>query len=91
MLYVSDFDADSLGIYSIDDGELLPIAPRTGEGPESMAFSKAGNLLFVVDTRSGDVAVIRTSTNSLLNLFPVGAKPNDIAVKAFLIPAHNSL
>ena len=91
LLYVSDFDADSLGVYSIDDGELLPVAPRTGDGPESMAFSKAGNLLFVVDTRSGDVAVIRTSTNSLLNLFPVGAKPNDIAVKAFLVPAHHSL
>ena len=91
LLYVSDFDADSLGVYSIDDGELLPVAPRTGDGPESMAFSKAGNLLFVVDTRSGDVAVIRTSTNSLLNLFPVGAKPNDITVKAFLVPPHHSL
>ena len=85
MLYVSDFDADSLGIYSIDDGELLTVAPRTGDGPESMAFSKAGNLLFVVDTRSGDVAVIRTSTNSLLTLLPVGAKPNDIADKAFIV------
>ncbi|MFZ1942235.1 MAG: YncE family protein, partial [Acidobacteriaceae bacterium] len=85
LLYVSDFDADSLGVYSIDDGELLPVAPRTGDGPESMAFSKAGNLLFVVDARSGDVAVIRTSTNSLLNMFPVGAKPNDIADKAFNI------
>ena len=84
LLYVSDFDADSLGVYSIDDGELLPVAPRTGDGPESMAFSKAGNLLFVVDARSGDVAVIRTSTNSLLNMFPVGAKPNDIADKAFI-------
>lgn len=91
ILYVSDFDADSLGVYSIDDGELLPVAPRTGDGPESMAFSKAGNLLFVVDARSGDVAVIRTSTNSLLNLFPVGAKPNDITVKAFLVRAHHSL
>jgi YVTN family beta-propeller protein len=84
-LYVSDFDANSLGIYSIDDGALLPVAPRTGDGPESMAFSKARNLLFVVDTRSGDVAVIRTSTNSLLTLFPVGMKPNDIADKAFTI------
>ncbi len=91
MLYVSDFDADSLGVYSIDDGELMPAAPRTGDGPETMAFSKAGNLLLVVDTRSGDVAVIRTSTNSLLNLFPVGARPNDIVVKAFLVPAHHSL
>jgi YVTN family beta-propeller protein len=91
MLYVSDFDADSLGVYSIDDGELLPVAPRTGDGPESMAFSKAGNLLFVVDARSGDVAVIRTSTNSLLTMFPVGAKPNDIAIKAFLASPHHSL
>ncbi|MES2220093.1 MAG: YncE family protein [Acidobacteriota bacterium] len=91
LLYVSDFDADSLGVYSIDDGELSTVAPRTGDGPESMAFSKAGNLLFVVDTRSGDVAVIRTSTNSLLNLFPVGAKPNDIAIKAFLVPPHHAL
>ena len=90
ILYISDFDADTLGVYSIDDGELLPIAPRTGDGPESMAFSKAGNLLFVVDTRSGDVAVIRTSTNSILNMFPVGAKPNDITVKAFLVPAHHA-
>ncbi len=91
LLYVSDFDADSLGVYSIDDGELLPATPRTGDGPEAMAFSKAGNLLFVVDTRSGDVALIRTSTNSLLTLFPVGAKPNDITIKAFLVPAHHSL
>lgn len=91
MLYVSNFDADSLGVYSIDDGELLPIAPRTGDGPESMAFSKAENLLFVVDARSGDVAVIRTSTNSLLTMFPVGAKPNDITVKAFLVSPHHSL
>ncbi len=91
LLYVSDFDADTLGVYSIDDGELMPVAPRTGDGPETMAFSKAGNLLFVVNTRSGDVAVIRTSTNSLLNLFPVGAKPNDIVVKAFLVPPHHAL
>ncbi|MHB1794973.1 MAG: YncE family protein [Acidobacteriaceae bacterium] len=90
-LYVSDFDADSLGVFSIDDGELLPVAPRTGDGPDAMAFSKAGHLLFVLDARSGDVAVIRTAANSLLTMFPVGIKPNDIAVKAFLVPQHHSL
>lgn len=90
-LYVSDFDADSLGVFSIDDGELLPVQPHTGDGPDAMAFSKAGHLLFVVDARSGDAAVIRTSTNSLLTMFPVGMKPNDIAVKAFLVPPHHSL
>lgn len=84
-MYISDFDADSLGIFSIDDGMLLPNPPRTGGGPDAMAFSKAGHLLFVVDARSGDVAVIRTATNSLLTMFPVGRKPNNIAVKAFLV------
>lgn len=90
-MYVSDFDADSLGVFSIDDGDLLPVQPRTGDGPDAMAFSSAGNLLFVVDSHSGDVAVIRTSTNSLLTMFPVGMKPNDIAVKAFLLPSHHAL
>jgi YVTN family beta-propeller protein len=92
-LYISDFDADSLSVYSIDDGELLQDQPRTGDGPDAMAFSKAGNLLFVVDARSGDVAVIRTSSkpSSLLTMFPVGMKPNDIAIKAFLIPPHHAL
>lgn len=85
-MYVSDFDADSLTVFSIDDGQLLPVQARTGDGPDAMAFSSAGNLLFVVDSRSGDVAVIRTSSNSLLTMFPVGRKPNDIAVKAFLMP-----
>ncbi len=90
-LYVSDFDADSLGVFSIDDGELLPVQPRTGDGPDAMAFSKAGHLLFVLDARSGDVAVIRTASNSLLTMFPAGIKPNDIAVKAFLVPQRHSL
>ena len=90
ILYVSDFDADSLGIFSIDDAELEGTA-RTGDGPDAMAFSKAGHLLFVVDARSDDVAVIRMLTHSLLTMFPVGRKPNAIAVKAFLMPPHHSL
>jgi YVTN family beta-propeller protein len=89
-LYVSDFDADSLGIFSIDDGELAGTS-HTGDGPDAMAFSKAGNLLFAVDARSGDVAVIRTATHSLLTLLPSGNKPSEIAVKAFLVKHHPSL
>lgn len=89
-LYVSDFDADSLGIFSIDDGQLVGTS-RTGDGPDAMAFSKAGNLLFAVDVRSGDVAVIRTATHSLLTILPAGSKPNEIAVKAFLVKTHSRL
>ncbi|HWF67059.1 MAG TPA: YncE family protein [Acidobacteriaceae bacterium] len=88
-LYVSDFDADSLGVFSDDDGQLLPVQPRTGDGPDALAFSKAGDFLLAVDARSGDVAVIRTATHSLLTTLPVGRKPNEIAVKAFLVkPRH---
>lgn len=87
-LYVSDFDADSLGVFSIDDGQLVGTS-RTGDGPDAMAFSKAGNLLFAVDARSGDVAVIRTATHSLLTLLPAGSRPNEIAIKSFLVhPRH---
>lgn len=89
-LYVSDFDADSLGIFSIDDGQLVGTS-RTGDGPDALAFSKSGDFLFAVDARSGDVAVIRTATHSLLTILPAGSKPNEIAVKAFLVKAHSSL
>lgn len=90
-LYVSNFEADSLGIFSIDDGSLFPVQPHTGDGPDALAFSKAGDLLFAVDARSGDVAVIRTATHSLLTILPAGSKPNGIAVKAFLIKPRHSL
>jgi hypothetical protein len=50
-----------------------------------MAFSANGKLLFVVDARSGDVAVVRTSDRSLFTLIPSGRKPNAIAVKAFTV------
>jgi len=89
-LYVSDFDADALGIFSIDDDQLVG-SSRTGGGPDALAFSKEGDLLFAVDARSGDVAVIRTSTHSLLTLLPAGDQPNDIAVKSFVVRAHRTI
>ena len=50
-----------------------------------MAFSNSGNLLFAVDQRSGDVAVVRTAIRSLFTLLPAGRNPNAIAVKAFTV------
>ncbi|MHB8302455.1 MAG: YncE family protein [Acidobacteriaceae bacterium] len=82
ILYVGNFDAGSLGVFSIDDAQLVGTA-RTGEGPDAMAFSKAGHLLFVADARTGDVAVVRTMAHTLLTMLPSGSRPNDIAVKAF--------
>ena len=71
-------------IYSIDDGKRLN-SIHVGDGPSAMAFSTAGNLLFVVDNRSSDVAVIRTGTRALFTLLPTGRGPNAITVKSFSV------
>ncbi len=88
LLYVSNFRSQDLSIYSIDDSKrlVLPLPLHVGDGPDGLAFSARGNLLFVVDARSGDVAVIRTSTRSLFTLLPTGRQPNAIAIKAFRLP-----
>lgn len=88
-LYVSNFDADSLGIFSIDDGQLIG-SSRTGDGPDSLAFSSTGDFLFAVNARSGDVAIIRTASHNLLTILPAGMRPNGIAVKAFLVKSRPS-
>jgi hypothetical protein len=61
-----------------------------------MGFSAEGNLLFVVDARSEDVAVVRTApldgaitrnaSLSVFTLLPAGRNPNAIADKAFQLP-----
>jgi YVTN family beta-propeller protein len=87
LLYVSDFSAGRVGVYSIDDGKLIGAGVKVGEGPDALAFSASGRFLLVVNAVSGDIAVLRTGANpaSLLTLFPAGKSPNDIAVKAFLV------
>jgi YVTN family beta-propeller protein len=87
LLYVSDFGAGRVGVYSIDDGKLIGPGVKVGEGPDALAFSASGQHLLVVDAVSGDIAVLRTggSAPSLLTLFPAGRSPNDIVVKAFLL------
>lgn len=85
LLYVANFHSQNLIIYSIDDGRRAG-SVQVGEGPSALAFSAAGHLLFVVDTRSGDVAVVRTASNSLFTFLPTGRAPNAIADKAFKLP-----
>ena len=86
LLYVSDFSAGRVGVYSIDDGKLLGSGVRVGEGPDALAFSASGHFLLVVDAQSGDIAVVRTANPaSLFTLFPAGRAPNAIVVKAFLV------
>lgn len=83
LLYVSNFQSQELSVYSIDDGKRVGPAVHVGDGPDGLAFSASGTLLFAVDARSGDVAVIRTSDRSLFTLLPSGHSPNAIAIKAF--------
>ncbi|HEX3470864.1 MAG TPA: YncE family protein, partial [Silvibacterium sp.] len=61
-LWISNFNADSIGVYSIDDGKLLPDSIRVGSGPDALAFSANGFLLLSADARSGDVSAVRTQS-----------------------------
>lgn len=88
LLYVGNFNADTVGIYSIEDGKRVD-SVHAGDGPDALAFSTAGHLLFAVNARSGDVSVIRTQTRSqkqsLFTMLPAGPQPNSIAIKAFKV------
>jgi DNA-binding beta-propeller fold protein YncE len=86
LLYVANVRSQEITLYAIDDGRRVG-GPgiHVGDGPSAMAFSAAGHLLFVVDTRSGDVAVVRTLSRSLFTMLPAGRGPNAIAVKAFRV------
>jgi YVTN family beta-propeller protein len=91
LLYESNFSSQEISIYSIDDGKRLVSSGNqgsihVGDGPDALAFSSGGQLLFVVDAGSSDIAVIRTSTSSLFTLLPTGRQPNAISVKAFRLP-----
>ncbi len=67
LLYVGNLHSQEVTIYSIDDGKRIG-GIHVGDGPSALAFSAGGNLLFVVDSRSGDVAVVRTALPSLTAL-----------------------
>ena len=82
LLYECNYHSQEISVYAIDDGK-RDGSIHVGDGPVALAFSTAGHLLFAVDGRSGDVAVIRTSSRSLFNILSAGKEPNAIAIKAF--------
>ena len=85
LLYVANLRSQEVTVYSIDDGKRLSPAIHVGDGPAALAFSAAGHLLFVADSRSGDVAVVRTASQSLFTLLPSGRDPNALVDKAFTV------
>jgi YVTN family beta-propeller protein len=89
-LYVSDSAASHIVPVDIanrrvvrdpDTGRELRI--QAGQSPGVLRFDPNENLLLVVNQGSGDVAVIRVRTNSLLTMIPVGEGPQDLALKLF--------
>jgi YVTN family beta-propeller protein len=86
LLYVANFRSQYVTAYSIEDGKRLIPSIHVGDGPVALAFSNSGYLLFVVDNRSADIAVVRTASRSLFTILPTGRAPNAIAVKAFKVP-----
>jgi YVTN family beta-propeller protein len=82
LLYEANLHSPDVTAYSIDDGKRIG-SVHVGDGPTALAFSGAGHLLFVVDSRSDDVAVVRTADRSLFTMLPAGRNPNAIVVKAF--------
>ena len=89
LLYVGNLHSDYVTVYSIEDGKRTD-AIHVGDGPSALAFSAAGHLLFVVDSRSGDVAVVRTldprgTGRQMFTMLPAGRGPNAIVVKAFKV------
>jgi YVTN family beta-propeller protein len=85
LLYVANFRSQYVTAYSIDEGRRLSPSIHVGDGPVALAFSNNGLLIFIVDNRSADIAVVRTTTRSLFTILPTGRGPNAIAVKAFRV------
>jgi len=88
LLYVSDTAADRVIPVDIanrriirDPEKVLPIP--TGDEPGALRFDPNETLLLVVSQGSGDLAVIRVRTNFLVTMVPVGARPQDLAVKLY--------
>jgi YVTN family beta-propeller protein len=93
LLYVGNLRSQWVTVYAINDGRRIG-SIHVGDGPSALAFSSSGFLLFVVDSRSADVAVVRTAdvavvraaTIPIFTMLPTGRAPNAIAIKAFKLP-----
>jgi YVTN family beta-propeller protein len=89
LLYVADASANRAMSVDIanrriirgDNGRevLIPV----GQEPGTMRFDPGEKLLLVTNGGSGDLAVIRVRTNTLVTMIPAGERPRDLAVKLF--------
>ncbi len=83
-LWVSTLGSQTISLYSISDGKILRECCQVGTSPDALAFSSGEQMLLAADTKSGDVAVIRTGSKPVPVLFTIlaaGGSPSAIAVK----------
>ena len=83
ILYVANLHSQVVTLYSINDGQIMQSHANVGGGPAALAFASNGYLLLVVDSTSGDLAVVRTAGPSLFTILPAGKNPTAITVKSF--------
>ncbi len=91
-LYVANRNSQVVTLYSTTDGRFSGHV-NVGNGPIALAFASNGYLLLVVDSVSGDLAVVRTISPSpidnkttgpsLFTILPAGKDPTAITVKSF--------
>jgi len=86
-MYVADRSAGHIFPLDINNRRLgKPV--NVGASPGAMRFDLSGSrekptMLLVADESSGDLAILRLRTDSLLTLIPIGAQPQRLAVKLF--------
>jgi YVTN family beta-propeller protein len=87
-MYVADHAASRVVAVDINNRRILGRPIPVGASPSFMRFSPTDQgalspMLLVADEGSDDLAVIRTRTDSLITLIPVGPHPERVAVKIF--------
>lgn len=90
VLWIANSGADSISLYSIDDGKRLP-SIHIGATPNTLAFTtdhtakEAQRFLLVGSRQSGNVTLIRTNASQgpgLFTIFPAGQAPSALAVQS---------
>ena len=90
-------DASEMYVADRASGRIMPLdilnrrvgrPISVGAGPSAMRFSPADrgelpSMLLVANEDSADLAILRTRTDSLITMIPVGSRPQHLAVKIF--------
>ena len=90
LLYVSNLRSNSIAVFDVPTRKLLVSVP-VGSRPDQMVLTPDEQLLFVADTGSGDVSVLRLGVRRdkkiqkppqrLFTMIPTGMQPNGMAFK----------